>query len=260
MSLRIAIDASRATAVQPTGTETYALRLIHALILANEGLAQPFHFRLYFRDNPPAGLFSSLQACRASRHPAATIIGRIFAWLRRSGGGGTTCCFVPAHTLPFVFPGKAIVTAHDLGYKHFPGAHRIRQRLYLNTTTRYSQARATIVLADSHATADDLARFYATPRHKIRVVYPGVEAAPLDRKARRDSGCAQKIPIAATLFSVLGHLAAAQEYRATPCGHSRSRKLRQATKKRRSCWRAGAAGSSMNAGWTARATCGKSAT
>ena len=74
--------------------------------------------------------------------------------------------FVPAHTLPFVFPGKAVVTVHDLGYKLFPQAHPPYQRLYLDVTTRYSARRATLVMADSQATADDLKRFYGTPPKK----------------------------------------------------------------------------------------------
>jgi glycosyltransferase involved in cell wall biosynthesis len=83
--------------------------------------------------------------------------------------------FVPAHTLPFLFPGKAVVTVHDLGYKFFPEAHPLPQRLYLDWTTRYSARRATLILADSQATANDLSKFYGTPLEKMRVVYPGVE-------------------------------------------------------------------------------------
>jgi glycosyltransferase involved in cell wall biosynthesis len=63
---------------------------------------------------------------------------------------------------------------HDLGYRLFPQAHPAAQRRYLELTTRYSAARARIVLADSHATAADLTHFYGTSPDKIRVVYPGV--------------------------------------------------------------------------------------
>lgn len=83
--------------------------------------------------------------------------------------------FVPAHTLPLIFPGKGVVTVHDLGYKLFPQAHKTTQRLYLDLTTRFSAWRSAIILADSGATAQDLTRFYGTPAHKIRVVYPGVD-------------------------------------------------------------------------------------
>jgi glycosyltransferase involved in cell wall biosynthesis len=84
--------------------------------------------------------------------------------------------FVPAHTLPFVFPGRAVVTVHDLGYRYFPQAHPPGQRLYLDMTTRYSAARAARIFADSRATARDLTRFYGTQPDKIHVLYPGVDA------------------------------------------------------------------------------------
>ncbi len=87
--------------------------------------------------------------------------------------------WVPAHTLPLIFPGRAAVTVHDLGYQFFPQAHPPRQRLYLDWTTRYSAARASIIFADSRATAADLMRFYETPESKIRVIYPGVDAPPI---------------------------------------------------------------------------------
>ena len=205
MSLRIAIDASRATAVQPTGTETYALRLIRALIRANEDLAQPFRFRLYFRDRPAAGLFPSSINVEQVVIPLPrlwTHLGLAAALWRRQHD----ILFVPAHTLPFVFPGKAIVTAHDLGYRQFPGAHPARQRLYLDATTRYSQARASIVLADSHATADDLTRFYGTPRGKIRVIYPGVEAAGLAANPEQIRALRLKYRLPQRYFLFLGTL------------------------------------------------------
>jgi glycosyltransferase involved in cell wall biosynthesis len=80
--------------------------------------------------------------------------------------------------LPFLFPGRAAVTVHDLGYRHFPSAHPADTRRYLDWTTRYSARRARVILADSQASAGDLTRFYGTPASKIRVVYPGVDAPP----------------------------------------------------------------------------------
>ncbi len=83
--------------------------------------------------------------------------------------------FVPAHTLPFRFRERAVVTVHDLGYRFFPKAHRLKERLYLELTTRYSAWRADRILADSHATRRDLIGQYGASDAKIRVVYPGVE-------------------------------------------------------------------------------------
>jgi len=171
--MRLAIDASRATLARSTGTEHYARALIHALILHNDQAAQPLRLTLYFRDTPPPGLFP------ASPYVEQRIIRLARLWTHIGLAWAIAqqrpdALFVPAHTLPFVFPGAGAVTVHDLGYHHFPQAHTARQRAYLQLTTRHSAQRAALVLADSQATAADLQRFYGTPSQKIRVVYPGL--------------------------------------------------------------------------------------
>ena len=205
MPLRIAIDASRTTKAQPTGTELYALRLIQALIEANEARTQPFHFSLYFRDAPPRDLFP------ASIHVEASVIRlpRLWTHLRLAGAlwrARPDITFAPAHSLPFVFPGAGLVTAHDLGYRHFPEAHSRRQRAYLDLTTRYSQRRAALVLADSEATGADLKRFYRTPPEKIRVVYPGFDGAELKHSAENIRAARERYRLPARYFVFIGTL------------------------------------------------------
>ncbi|MDZ4765531.1 MAG: glycosyltransferase family 1 protein [Chloroflexota bacterium] len=180
--MRLAIDASRTTVARTTGTEAYARDLIRALIASNPG----HDIALYFRDTPPPDLFP------ASKRLSLRVIPFRRAWTHLRFAAAIAhdrpdLTFVPAHTLPFAFPGRAAVTVHDLGYKWFPGAHPARSRLYLDLTTRYSAQRASVVFADSRATADDLMRFYGVPSAKIRVVYPGVSlpvrAVPADEIA-----------------------------------------------------------------------------
>ncbi len=203
--LRIAIDASRATKAQPTGAERYALRLIQALIAANESRSPPFHFKLYFRDAPSPRLFAK------SAHVDEIVIPfprlwthwRFAAALWRDRPDIT---FVPAHTLPLLFPGAGLVTVHDLGYKHFPAAHPAFQRAYLELTTRFSQGRAALALADSRATAKDLREFYRTPREKIRLVYPGVDGASLKPTARHIEAARLKYGLPARYFLFIGTL------------------------------------------------------
>ncbi|MDZ4669545.1 MAG: glycosyltransferase family 1 protein [Phototrophicales bacterium] len=177
MTLRIAIDASKTTLAKTTGTEYYARALINALIRANTR----HELHLYFRDEPPADLFPQSPLVHYHVIPFKRIWTHLrFGWeLWRTRPDVT---FVPAHTLPFFFPKRAVVTVHDLGYKHFPHAHPARGRFYLDMTTRYSAWRAQSILADSRATADDLTRFYHTSADKIAVVYPavhGLEIAPV---------------------------------------------------------------------------------
>lgn len=205
MSLRIAIDASRTTRPEPTGTEYYALRLIQSLIAANESRPQPFFLSLYFRDAPLADLFATSVYVKEQVIPFP----RLWTHLRFAAAILQTrpdITFVPAHTLPFVFPGAGLVTVHDLGYRHFPEAHSWFQRAYLDLSTRFSQGRATLVLADSEATAADLNQFYGTRTDKIRVVYPGVDGAALKSSAQNIETAREKYRLPARYFLFIGTL------------------------------------------------------
>jgi len=167
--MRVAIDASRTTVAHLTGTERYALELLRALIRQNTR----HDLQLYFRDQPAADLLPP------SDHTTQHVIPfpRVWTHVRFAAALWQThpaVTFVPAHTLPLIFPGRGIVTVHDLGYKYFPQAHTPTQRLYLDWSTRYSANRAAVVLADSQATARDMIHFYGVAEDKIRVIYPGV--------------------------------------------------------------------------------------
>jgi glycosyltransferase involved in cell wall biosynthesis len=168
--LTIAIDASRTTVARRTGTENYALQVIRALL----ALDTPHNYVLYFRDAPSPDLFPD----------QANVIRRVIPWPRiwthtrlawALWQDRPAVSFVPSHTLPLLIPGPAVVTVHDLGYIYFPAAHPPFARRYLAWSTRHSVRRATHVIADSLATAQDLAVHYGVPESKMTVVYPGVD-------------------------------------------------------------------------------------
>ena len=195
--MRIAIDASRSTVGLLTGTEHYSRELIYALIEHNDSLSSPHEIVLYFRDYPASGLFpkSSFVNQRVIPFP------RLWTHIRFASSLWATrpdVTFVPAHTLPYFFPGRAVVTVHDLGYKYFPEAHPSSQLNYLDWATRHSARRASRILADSQATADDLQKFYNVPADKIEVVYPGVDA-PFDKRGW-ELYSKYKIPLSYFLF------------------------------------------------------------
>ena len=161
----IGIDASRAVAAHPTGTEVYSQRLIQAL-LALDG---PHRFRLYFRSPPPADAYPGAEQ-RVIPFP------RVWTHVRLSwevAHRPPDVLFVPAHVLPLVRPRASLVTVHDLGYLRFPEAHPWRQRAYLDLSTRWNARVAAHVLADSQATRADLVAHYGAPPPKITVAYPG---------------------------------------------------------------------------------------
>ena len=167
--MRIAVDASRTTLARRTGTERYALALLRALL----ALETPHHFDLYFRDAPLDGLLP------AGAHVTPHVIPFPRLWTHLGFAAALwrdrpDVTFVPAHGLPLIFPGPAVVTVHDLGYHFFPEAHPGWPRRYLEWSTPQSARRAAVVLTDSEATRHDLVTLYAIPPDKVRVVYPGV--------------------------------------------------------------------------------------
>lgn len=168
----LGIDASRALTDAPTGTEYYSRALTDALLRAESD----FCFRLYTRAAPPANFFPPTDNYEMRAIPFP----RLWTHLRLAYEMLTRppdALFIPAHVLPPIHPRNSIVTVHDLGYKFFPDAHPFFQRAYLDFSTRWNVKRARVVVADSIATRDALAKFYNAPREKIRVVYPAYNAA-----------------------------------------------------------------------------------
>jgi len=175
----IGIDASRATAAQRTGTETYSLHLIRELLAQG----QTHRFRLYFNQAPSPGLFAPGAEQHVMPFPRMWTHLRL-SWEMRSRP--PEVLFVPSHVLPLVHPRRCVVTVHDLGYHYHPEAHTLSQNLYLRWSTRFNAHSATRVLADSQATRQDLIALYQVPAAKIQVVYPGRDEtlAPVTDAAR----------------------------------------------------------------------------
>lgn len=168
--MKIAIDASRATRALRTGTENYALHLIRALITTEN----PHHFTLYFNDPPAQSLFPTRPQVQQRVIPFP----RVWTHYRFASAlyeDRPDVAFVPSHTLPFIFPGRGVLTIHDLGYLRFPRSHPESSRRYLDWTTKTSAERATRAIVISEATRRDLHVFYGIPLEKIEVCYPGVE-------------------------------------------------------------------------------------
>ncbi len=164
----IGIDASRAARGKRTGTERYSFELIRHLV----ALDQKNRYRLYF-DRPP---FCELRIAncelRVMPFPRLWTHARL-SWemMHRP----PDVLFVPAHVLPLVHPPRSVVTIHDLGYLHFPRAHRLLDRLYLDLSTRYNARAAAHIIADSQATKRDLVERYGVAPSKIAVIYPGYD-------------------------------------------------------------------------------------
>ncbi|MCY4464355.1 MAG: glycosyltransferase family 1 protein [Chloroflexi bacterium] len=81
--------------------------------------------------------------------------------------------FVLPPTLPAT---RSLLTVHDLSFLRVPEAASPPLKAYLDAVVPRSVARAKHILADSHATKDDLIAFYGTPAEKITVLYCGVDS------------------------------------------------------------------------------------
>jgi glycosyltransferase involved in cell wall biosynthesis len=167
----IGIDASRAALAHHTGTETYAYQLIRAMASLAR---QDVRLRLYTHQSPqhapwPGGpdvetrvipfprLWTHLRlAAEISRRPPDVL-------------------FVPAHVLPLYCPVPAVVTVHDLAYRHHPETYTPFQRRYLDWSTRRHTRLARHLIADSAATRDDLVAQYGADPASISVVHLGVD-------------------------------------------------------------------------------------
>lgn len=179
--MTIGIDASRAFAPQPSGTENYSANLISAFAKID----RKNQYKLYVRPS------NSL----TTRLPANFEIVKI-GWRRlwTQAGLALECLlhpvdilFIPAHTLPVIRrPNlKTIVTIHDLGSQFLPGYHTFPQKLYLDFSTKYAVSHADCLIAVSQNTKKDLIDKFAAKPEKIFVVYEGVDENRFKVKGER---------------------------------------------------------------------------
>ena len=171
--MHIGIDASRAAYRHRTGTENYSLHLSRALLELDSAIGAGNEFTLYFSQEPAPGLFPARARCRQRvlRFP------RLWTHVRLSAEMALhrpDVLFVPAHVLPLVHPRRSVVTIHDLGYIHYPRAHRLLDRFYLRVSTRWNARHAAHVLVDSGATKRDVVALLRVDPARVTVVYPGL--------------------------------------------------------------------------------------
>ena len=187
----VGLDASRYPGEIRTGTETYSRELLDAMA----GLGDlPFQVRSYVdqSDSESFARLSQLGSVRSLPFPRFWTHGRLsFEMLRHR----PDLLFVPSHVIPLVHP-RSVVTIHDLGYLHEPGAHPDRQRRMLDLTTRWNARVSDHIIAISDTTKTDLIRHYGTPAEKITVIHHGVSDrfAPAGPDERARVGSRYRLP------------------------------------------------------------------
>lgn len=78
--------------------------------------------------------------------------------------------FVPAHAIPFGWPGQSLTVVHDLAFERHPDAYSLAERSYLQLTTRWAALRCPLLITPSEATRQDLVDLYRVAQERVRVV------------------------------------------------------------------------------------------
>lgn len=172
------MDVNPATREVITGTERYTREVCARL----PGLAPDLDWR-FFASRPKAGLGVDV-----------TVIPfrRMWSQVRlpiELAGARPDLLFVPGHSVPFAWTGRALAVIHDLAFERHPEAYGTAARLHLQLTTRWAVNRCRLLIAVSGSTRDDLVNLYGADPERIRVVpngggeEPRVEPASMSRLA-----------------------------------------------------------------------------
>jgi glycosyltransferase involved in cell wall biosynthesis len=166
--LRVALDTTFA-GVNPTGVGLYSARL--ATELRNQSTAYGLDLKCYGPAcKPPgsrSGLLGTFQEWPTYTH--GLLPARLLAFRPR-------IVHATSHIGPLWGSGRLIVTVHDLIFMRFPEDY---QRGWLALTRALLPRvlrRATAIIADSHATKDEIEHFFGIRPAKIVVIYPGIDS------------------------------------------------------------------------------------
>jgi alpha-1,3-rhamnosyl/mannosyltransferase len=87
---------------------------------------------------------------------------------------------------PLWGPGKVIVTVHDLIFMRYPEDYQAGWLAITRALLPRVLRRARAVIADSHATKDDLRSYFGVREGRIVVIYPGIDPPDDDRRPTTD--------------------------------------------------------------------------
>jgi len=164
---RIAVDANPAVRDVATGTEVYTRELCRRLA----GVAPAFAWT-FFASRPAAGLGFDLTVAPFRRLWSQVRLPVALASSRPD------LLFVPAHSVPLAWTGRALTVVHDLAFEKYPDAYSARERALLQATTRWEVARCPLLIAVSEATKADLVACYRVAPDRVRVVHNGGGVVP----------------------------------------------------------------------------------
>ena len=173
----VAVDVNPATRAVITGTEVYTREVCRRLPSAAPELRWRF-----FASRPRAALGMDVMVIPLRRLWSQVRLPMALAAERPD------LLFVPAHAVPFAWPGKVLTVVHDLAFERYPRAYSAAELAYLRLTTRWATVRSRLLITVSESTKADLVSAYGVRPERIRVVplgasRPEVRAAPASRLA-----------------------------------------------------------------------------
>ncbi len=166
----IAVDINPATREVVTGTERYTRELCSRL----PGVAPDLTFR-FFASRPKSDLGVDVTVLPFWRLWSQVRLPIALAGVRPD------LLFVPGHSIPFAWTGRALTVVHDLAFERRPEAYTASQRIYLQLTTRWAVNRCRVAVSES--TRNDLVSLYGANPSSIRVVPHGGGETPGGRPA-----------------------------------------------------------------------------
>ena len=173
--MHVAIDLRIADArgMEMTGSGRYALEATRSLQRARPN----WRFSLF--SNRPELLCRTGATVFSTRLPTEHALARV-AWLHTAAAlpairSRPDVWFSPSFVLPLWWPGRAVVTIHDLTFLLLRGRYRGSPNAwYATTATRWSARRANRVLCGSHETRKLLVAHFGVDAAKVEVIPYGV--------------------------------------------------------------------------------------
>lgn len=159
----VAVDINPATRTLLTGTERFTREVCFRL----PALAPDIRWR-FFASRPKARLGVDVMVLPFGRMWSQVRLPLALASERPD------LLFVPAHVVPFAWPGKVLAVVHDLAFERYPNAYTWVERSYLQLTTRWAVARSRLIIAVSESTKRDVVERYGVAPSRVRVVPLGI--------------------------------------------------------------------------------------
>ncbi len=166
-----------------SGTGRYTIELVKALATLEDA---PEMVCLWPREEATPTSADTIDFIRCPSNFISRFYQEQWAGRRLEKKYGADVIHFPASIAASRGDAPRVVTVHDLCYKSHPEWFSRTRVLYYNAFLGWGIYRATRILADSRATADDIQKYYKIPESRIDIIPLGVDTCfhPVDKTFR----------------------------------------------------------------------------